>query len=171
MLAYLVINLLLSALVASQPLSSPGNDTKVSFITPRDSPAPSCGLLIDDDRVGNIMQKNDQCNSITRTATSLSLNEGCVCALFSSSCDRNNRDSWRWMSGVPHKNYDLTHLGNDIKWYRCFTEQNEAQVGGSGCADAVHIANASQDWVNSFADFIAQPRPTISVKDGLLFWE
>lgn len=98
-------------------------------MTPRaDGPAPSCGLLIDDDRVGNIMQKNGQCNSIAKKATSLNLNTGCVCALFGEAgCAKDKRKSWRWISGVPHKDYDLTHH-KDIEWYQCFTEQKEAQV-------------------------------------------
>lgn len=138
MLAYLAIHLVLSASVACQPMVSHHNETDISFVTARDGPAPSCGLLIDDDRVGNIMQKNGQCNSITKKATSLSLHEGCVCALFSTSCDKNDSGFWRWISGVPHTDYDLTHH-KDIKWYQCFTEQSEAQVSDYAFADAMDM--------------------------------
>jgi hypothetical protein len=138
MLAYFAINLILSTIVASQPLVGHHNEKNIPFMSTRDCPVPSCGLLLDDDRVGNIMQKNGQYSSITKKAISLSLHKGCLCALLSTPCAQNDGGSWSWLGFGRHEDYNLTHH-KDIKWYQCFIELSGGQVSSHVSVDVENL--------------------------------
>ena len=172
MLVHLTVNLVLSALLASQAHGGPVISSNVTVDSTSALLAEDflhgCGLLIDDMGIGHIMSSGGSCGVIERDAESINLIKGCFCVLFKQKgCRLDEPESWRKIMAGPAVNFDLK--GNHVKWYQCTTDLEWSQVSAT-----LHPLRARADnpqgWMDRFINYWQPGRkpPAVYYNDGAI---